>query len=275
MKRWCLPVLVALVAGLCLPAMAQDYPARQVTIIVPFAPGGSADIIARLYAQKLSERVGKPVVVENRAGAGTVVGASAAARAAPDGYTLLMGGSSALAYNPTLHKNLPYDPAKDFVPLAHVAAIPFVLVVQPSLPVRSVADLIKLAKEKPGHLAFGTAGTGSPAHLCAEYLRGVTGIDITYIPYKGSAPVTRMEAMCSSRVRQEQRSGQDRQREEHHEAFFVAGSRRPCRVHAGGADRAGPGLSRTANHFDRAVAGGRGRGCALPRGRSAPVGSIG
>ena len=186
MKRWCLPVLVALVAGLCLPAMAQDYPARQVTIIVPFAPGGSADIIARLYAQKLSERVGKPVVVENRAGAGTVVGASAAARAAPDGYTLLMGGSSALAYNPTLHKNLPYDPAKDFVPLAHVAAIPFVLVVQPSLPVRSVADLIKLAKEKPGHLAFGTAGTGSPAHLCAEYLRGVTGIDITYIPYKGN-----------------------------------------------------------------------------------------
>jgi tripartite-type tricarboxylate transporter receptor subunit TctC len=188
MKRLCLLILVALVAGLCLPAIAQDYPTRQVTIIVPFAPGGSADIIARVYAQKLSERVGKPVVVENRAGAGTVVGASAAARAAPDGYTLLMGGSSALAYNPTLHKNLPYDPAKDFVPLAHVAAIPFVLVVQPSLPVRSVADLIKLAKEKPGHLAFGTAGTGSPAHLCAEYLRGVTGIDITYIPYKGSAP---------------------------------------------------------------------------------------
>jgi tripartite-type tricarboxylate transporter receptor subunit TctC len=188
MKRLCLFILVALVAGSCLPAKAQDYPTRQVTIIVPFAPGGSADIGARMFAQKLTERLGKPVVVENRAGAGTVVGASAAARAAPDGYTLLMGGSSALAYNPTLHKNLPYDPAKDFVPLAHVAAIPFVLVVQPSLPVRSVADLIKLAKEKPGHLAFGTAGTGSPAHLCAEYLRGVTGIDITYIPYKGSAP---------------------------------------------------------------------------------------
>ena len=169
-------------------SQAQDYPNRQVTIIVPFAPGGSADIIARIYAQKLSERLGKPVVVENRAGAGTVVGASAAARAAPDGYTLLMGGSSALAYNPALHKNLPYDPAKDFVPLAHVAAIPFVLVVQPSLPVHSLPDLIKLAKDKPGHLAFGTAGTGSPAHLCAEYLRGMTGIDITYIPYKGSAP---------------------------------------------------------------------------------------
>jgi tripartite-type tricarboxylate transporter receptor subunit TctC len=169
-------------------AVAQDYPNRPVTIIVPFAPGGSADIGARIYAQKLTERLGKPVVVENRAGAGTVVGASAAARAAPDGYTLLMGGSSALAYNVTLHKKLPYDPVKDFVPLAHVAAIPFVLVVQPSLPIRSLTDLVRLAKEKPGQLAFGTAGTGSPAHLCGEYLRGMTGIDITYIPYKGSAP---------------------------------------------------------------------------------------
>jgi tripartite-type tricarboxylate transporter receptor subunit TctC len=182
--------LAALLAALQLPATApaQDYPTRQVTIIVPFAPGGSADIGARIFAQKLSERLGKPVVVENRAGAGTVIGASAAARAAPDGYTLLMGGSSALAYNVTLHKKLPYDPAKDFVPLAHVAAIPFVLVVQPSLPVHSLPDLIKLAKDRPGQLAFGTAGIGSPAHLCAEYLRGMTGIDITYIPYKGSAP---------------------------------------------------------------------------------------
>ena len=186
MKRLCLLLIAALAA--ISSATAQDFPARQMTIIVPFAPGGSADIVARIYAQKLTERLGKPVVVENRAGAGTVVGALAAARAAPDGYTLFMGGSSALAYNPTLHKQLPYDPAKDFVPLAHVASLPFVLVVQPSLPVNSVADLIKLAKDKPGHLAFGTAGVGSPAHLCAEYFRGVTGIDITYIPYKGTAP---------------------------------------------------------------------------------------
>jgi tripartite-type tricarboxylate transporter receptor subunit TctC len=187
MKRFPLLVFAALVASLS-TAGAQDYPTRQVTIIVPFAPGGSADIVARIYAQKLSERLAKPVVVENRAGAGTVVGASAAARAAPDGYTLFMGGSSALAYNVTLHKTLPYDPIKDFVPLAHVSSIPFVLVVQPTLPVRSLSDLIRLAKDKPGHLAFGTAGIGSPAHLCAEYLRGLTGIDITYIPYKGSAP---------------------------------------------------------------------------------------
>src|SRR5262245_30361947 len=190
MRRTVLPLIAGLLANIVFaPAMhAQEYPARQMTIIVPFAPGCSADIVARLYAQKLSERFGKPVVVENRAGAGTVVGASAAARAAPDGYTLFMGGSSALAYNPTLHKSLPYDPAKDFVPLAHVASIPFILVVQPALPVTSLADLTKLAKEKPGQLAYGTAGQGSPAHLCAEYLRSLTGIDITYIPYKGSAP---------------------------------------------------------------------------------------
>ncbi len=187
MRRTFPLILAALLAGPA-SAAAQDYPTRQVTIIVPFAPGGSADIVARVYAQKLSERWGKPVVVENRAGAGTVVGASAAARAAADGYTLLMGGSSALAYNPTLHKALPYDPARDFVPLARVAVVPFVLVVQPSLPVRSMADLIRLANDRPGHLAFGTAGTGSPAHLCAEYLRSLTGINITYIPYKGSAP---------------------------------------------------------------------------------------
>jgi len=181
-------IAASLLASMSPRAAAQDYPARQVTIIVPFAPGGSADIVARMYAQKLSDRLGKPVVVENRAGAGTVIGATAAARAAPDGYTLLLGGSSALAYNVTLHKALPYDPVRDFVPLAHVSSIPFVLVVQPKLPVQSLSDLIALAKDKPGHLAFGTAGTGSPAHLCAEYLRLITGFDITYIPYKGSAP---------------------------------------------------------------------------------------
>src|SRR5215472_15295953 len=141
MRRYCLAILAGLAIAASLSiAGAQDYPARQVTIIVPFAPGGSADIVARLYAQKLSERLAKPVVVENRPGAGTVVGV---ARAAPDGHTLLLGGSSALAYNVALHKTLPYDPIKDFVPLAHVSSIPFVLVVQPTLPVRSLSDLIR------------------------------------------------------------------------------------------------------------------------------------
>ena len=124
MKRLSLLLIAALPRRCSSATVAQDFPTRQMTIIVPFAPGGSADIVARIYAQKLTERLGKPVVVENRAGAGTVIGALAAARAAPDGYTLFMGGSSALAYNPTLHKQLPYDPAKDFVPLAHVASLP-------------------------------------------------------------------------------------------------------------------------------------------------------
>src|SRR5262245_62321572 len=158
-------IAASLLASMSPRAAAQDYPARQVTIIVPFAPGGSADIVARMYAQKLSDRLGKPVVVENRAGAGTVIGATAAARAAPDGYTLLMGGSSALAYNVTLHKSLPYDPVRDFVPLAHVAAIPFVLVVQPPLPVQSVADLDKLAKDRPGQLGFASARRGARGRL--------------------------------------------------------------------------------------------------------------
>jgi tripartite-type tricarboxylate transporter receptor subunit TctC len=187
--RWLQRCALAALAAIPLPpAQAQEFPSRTVTIVVPFAPGGSADITARMFAQKMSERLGKPVVVENRAGAGTVVGATSVARAAPDGHTVLMGGSSALAYNVTLHKSLPYDPLKDFVPIAHVGSVPFVLVVQPSLPVRSVSDLVKLAKEKPGQLAFATAGVGSPAHLCAEYLKGLTGIDITYVPYRGTAP---------------------------------------------------------------------------------------
>src|SRR5262245_23960495 len=165
--RYAWSALAALLAVLAAAAStpAQDYPTRPVTIIVPFAPGGSADIGARMFAQKLTERLGKPVVVENRAGAGTVIGANAVAKAAPDGYTLLMGGSSALAYNVTLHKSLPYDPVRDFVPLAHVAAIPFVLVVQPSLPVQSVADLVKLAKDKPGQLGFASARRGARGRL--------------------------------------------------------------------------------------------------------------
>jgi tripartite-type tricarboxylate transporter receptor subunit TctC len=169
-------------------AAAQDYPARPVTIIVPFAPGGAADVGARLYGQKLSERLGKPVVVDNRPGAGTVIGANAAAKAAPDGHTIFMGGSAALAYNVTLRRSLPYDPVRDFVPLAHIAAIPFILTVQPSSPMRTIPDLVKAAKDKPGQLAFATSGPGSPAHLCSELFRTMTGIELTYVPYKGSAP---------------------------------------------------------------------------------------
>src|SRR5262249_18851629 len=140
--------LLAGFSGAARPAQAQDYPTRPVTVIVPFAPGGAADLSARLFGQKLSGLLGRAFIVENGPGAGTVIGASAAAKANPDGYTLFMAGSTALAVNVTLQKKLPYDPTKDFVPLALVAGIPFVLVVHPSLPVHSLPDLIKLAKEK-------------------------------------------------------------------------------------------------------------------------------
>jgi tripartite-type tricarboxylate transporter receptor subunit TctC len=170
------------------PAAAQDYPARTTTIICPYAPGGATDILARMLARGLEERLGKSFVVENRPGAGTVLAAHVVAKAAPDGYTLLMGTSTPLAINATLHRKLPYDPAKDFVPLALIANVPFVLVVTPSLPVKSVADLIKYAKDNPGKLSFGTSGPGSPHHLYMELFKTMTGAEMVHVPYKGSVP---------------------------------------------------------------------------------------
>jgi tripartite-type tricarboxylate transporter receptor subunit TctC len=170
------------------PAVAQDYPARTTTIICPYAPGGATDILARILARGLEEHLGKSFVVENRPGAGTVLAAHIVAKAQPDGYTLLMGTSTPLAINATLHRNLPYDPAKDFVPLALIANVPFVLVVAPSLPVKSVADLIKYAKDNPGKLSFGTSGPGSPHHLYMELFKTMTGTDMVHVPYKGSVP---------------------------------------------------------------------------------------
>ena len=179
-------------AGLSLLCMsgaaAENYPTRPVTIIVPYAPGGGTDLLARIVGQELAKRLGKSFIVENRPGGGTVIAAVAAARAPPDGYTLLMGTSTPLAINATLHRNLPYDPVADFVPLALVANVPFVLVVNPSLPVKSVSELIKLAKEKPGSLSYGTSGPGSPHHLYSELFKSMTGIEMTHIPYKGSVP---------------------------------------------------------------------------------------
>ena len=167
-------------------AAAQDYPARNVTILVPFAPGGGTDILARVLAQKLEQRLGKPFVIENRAGAGTVLAAGAAAKAAPDGYTLMQATSGTMAMNGTIFKSLPYDPATDLVPVSLVAAVPFVLVVNASLPVHSVADLVKLAKEKP--LNYGSGGPGAFHHLNAELFSSMVGIKMTHVPYKGSAP---------------------------------------------------------------------------------------
>jgi tripartite-type tricarboxylate transporter receptor subunit TctC len=188
--RFAAPLLAGLVcAALVAPAAAQDYPAKPVTIIVPFAAGGGTDIVARLVAGKLEQRFGKSFLIENKAGAGSTTGAAAAAKAAPDGYTLLMAPSPTMAVAVTIYKNLPYEPVADFVPLALVAQTPFALIVNPSLPIHSVADLIKHAKEKPGTLSYGSAGPGTPHHLYAELLKSMTGIDMSHVPYRGSGPL--------------------------------------------------------------------------------------
>jgi tripartite-type tricarboxylate transporter receptor subunit TctC len=168
-------------------ACGEDYPARFVTMVSPYAAGGGADLLARVVAQKLTDRLGKSFVVENRLGAGGVIAAASVARAAPDGYTLFMGTSTQLAIQVTLHKTLPYAPATDFAPVALVASVPFVLMVNPSLPVHSVADLIGLAKQRPGALSYGSSGVGGPPHLYMEMLQTMTGIRMTHVPYKGTA----------------------------------------------------------------------------------------
>src|SRR5262245_18745720 len=169
-------------------APAQDYPSRPVTLVVPYPAGGGLDVLARQLGQKLADRLGKPVVIENRTGAGTVIGAASVAKAAPDGYTIMLGTSTPFAITATLNKSLPYDPAKDFAPIALTSNAPFLLLVHPAQPVQSVADLVALAKSKPGQLSYGSAGPGSPQHLSFELLKSMTGIDVLHVPYRGDAP---------------------------------------------------------------------------------------
>jgi tripartite-type tricarboxylate transporter receptor subunit TctC len=163
----------------------ENYPERQVTFIVPFAPAGGTDILTRLLAQKLEARFGKPFVVENRPGAGTILATSYLAKSPPDGYTIMMAVSS-LAADVTLYKSLPYDPGKDFALVALIARVPFVLVVNPSLPVNSVEDLIKLAKQRT--LGYGSGGVGAFHHLAAALFSSMTGIKMIHVPYRGTAP---------------------------------------------------------------------------------------
>jgi tripartite-type tricarboxylate transporter receptor subunit TctC len=169
-------------------AHAETYPTRPVTFVVPFAPGGGTELLARLLGQGLERRLGKPFVIENRPGGGGVIGALSVARAAPDGYTILMAPAPVMAINAALHKKLPYDPAVDFVPVALVVATPYVLVVTPSLSVQSVADLVELARAKPGQLSFASAGLGTPHHLFAQLFKSMTGVEMTHVPYRGSVP---------------------------------------------------------------------------------------
>ena len=169
-------------------AHAQTYPARQITLIAPWPAGGAIDALCRLMAPGIAERLGKPLVVENRPGAGSVLGVAAGAKSAPDGYTLTMAGSASLAIGVTLNKSLPYDSLRDVVPIAFSGYIPFILVSNPSLPVHSVTDLVNYAKTNPGTLSFASGGPGSPHHLLMEMLKSMTGIEMTHVPYKGSAP---------------------------------------------------------------------------------------
>jgi len=181
-------LLTALTLGLSQVAHAQEYPTRTITLVVPYQAGGGLDVLARQLALKLGDRLGKPVVVENRTGAGTVIGANSVAKAAPDGYTIMLGTSTPFAITVTLNKSLPYDPAKDFVPIALTSNAPFMLLVNPAQPIHSVSDLIKLAKEKPGQFSYGSAGPGSPQHLSFELLKSMTGIEVVHVPHRGDAP---------------------------------------------------------------------------------------
>jgi tripartite-type tricarboxylate transporter receptor subunit TctC len=167
-------------------AWAQEYPSHTVTYVVPFPPGGATDLLSRLIAQGLERRLGKPFVVENRPGGGTVIATAAVAKAPADGHTLLSASVTSLAVNPAVFKTLPYDPVKDFAPVALVATTPFVLIVNPSLPARNVAELIALARERPGALTYGSAGVGTPHHLYVEMIKRMTGIDLQHVPYRGS-----------------------------------------------------------------------------------------
>jgi tripartite-type tricarboxylate transporter receptor subunit TctC len=184
-----LPFFLVLSPALaCAGASAQSYPSRPIRLVVPYPPGGPLDIMARAIGQKLTEAWNQPVVVDNRAGAGGNIGAELVAKSPADGYTLLMGAVATHAINPTLYGKLPYDPVRDFAPVALVAQVPNILVVNPSVPARSVKELIELARAKPGYLNFGSGSTGSTGHLAGELFKTMAGVQMVHIPYKGGAP---------------------------------------------------------------------------------------
>jgi tripartite-type tricarboxylate transporter receptor subunit TctC len=170
-------------------AVAQTYPSKPIKMIVPFPPAGSTDLSARAVAGKLTERLGQPVIIENRPGAGGNIGTDVVAKAAPDGYTLIVGTVGTHAINASLYSKMPYDHVKDFAPVILLSKTPNVLVVNPSLPVNSVADVIKLAKSKPGELTFASSGAGTSIHLSGELFNSMAGTKMQHIPYKGSGPM--------------------------------------------------------------------------------------
>jgi tripartite-type tricarboxylate transporter receptor subunit TctC len=179
-------IAAALTAG---GALAQQYPSKPIRLIVPFTPGGSTDIVARIAGQKLGEALGAQVLIDNRPGAGGNIGVELAAKSAPDGYTLVMGHIGTFAVNPALYARLPYDPIRDFAPISLVAMVPNMLVVHPSLPVKSVKELIALSRSRPEQLNYGSSGAGGTPYLAVEYFKLMAKVDIVHIPYKGAAPM--------------------------------------------------------------------------------------
>lgn len=176
------------VLALCAVAAHAEYPDRPIQAVSPYAAGGANDFLTRLMAQQMATVMKANIVVENKAGANGIVGAGFVSKSAPDGYTLLMGNSATHGTNPTLYKELPYDPDKDFAPVGMVASVPIVLVVNAKLGVNTVADLIAYGKSHPGKLAFGSSGVGGTGHLCGEAFKAATGLDMVHVPYKGDAP---------------------------------------------------------------------------------------
>jgi tripartite-type tricarboxylate transporter receptor subunit TctC len=170
-------------------ARAQDYPNRTISLIVPFPPGGGVDAMARIVAEKLSVALKQNVVVDNRAGAGGNLGARAVARAEPDGYTLLLGHTGTISINPSLYANAGYDPRRDFAPVGLIAAMPVALIAHPSFPASTVAEVIEIARRQPGTLNFGTSAVGTGSYLTAEYFKSLAELDMTIIPYRGTAPL--------------------------------------------------------------------------------------
>ncbi|MGL4966453.1 MAG: Bug family tripartite tricarboxylate transporter substrate binding protein [Inquilinus sp.] len=185
-------LLAGLAACFALPggmaSAADAFPSRTVTLVVPFAAGGSTDLIARIIAEKMTEDLGQTVIVENKAGAGGNIGADAVAKADPDGYTILMGTIATHALNPAVMKQMPYDPVKDFAPVSLLVLVPNVLEVNPELPVKSVQELIALLKSKPGEYSYASSGIGTPLHLSGELFKSLAGVDMIHVPYRGAGP---------------------------------------------------------------------------------------
>jgi tripartite-type tricarboxylate transporter receptor subunit TctC len=170
------------------PVLAQTWPSKPIRLVIAQAPGSATDVISRVVANPLSESLGQPIVIDARPGAGGVLGTEVAARSAPDGYTLFMANNSTHGSNPAVYAKLPYDAVKDFAPISFVASVPYVMVVDPKLPVGTVQEFIALVKASPGKMNYASAGNGSTHHFCGELLKSMTGIDIQHIPYKGSGP---------------------------------------------------------------------------------------